>query len=90
MVETKQASKAQIVLTTLRQAVLDGGFEAATLYQELTLKEVEDKLSGIPTFEDQMELLQDEYPCLYFLVSKLLGIDTSEYIEFCRGLVNDG
>jgi hypothetical protein len=48
------------------------------------LKEVEDKLTGLATFEDQMELLQDEYPCLYFLVSNVLGIDTSEYREFCR------
>ena len=36
-----------------------------------------------------MELLQDEYPCLYFLVSDILGIDTSEYIKFCRGLEDD-
>ena len=55
----------------------------------VTLKEVEEKLTGIATFEDQMELLQDEYPCLYFLVSKVLGIDTSEYIEFCRQFDDD-
>ena len=84
MVEANQADKAQIVLTTLRQAESDGSFEEASKRQEVTLKEVEDKLTGLATFEDQIELLQDEYPCLYFLVSNILGIDTSEYIEFCR------
>ena len=53
------------------------------------MKEVEDKLTGLATFEDQMELLQDEYICLYFLVSDVLGIDTSEYIEFCRQFGED-
>ena len=84
MVKATQADKAQIVMTTLRQAESDGTFEKATEQQVVTLKEVEDKLTDLATFEDQMELLQDEYPCLYFLVSNVLGIDTSEYIEFCR------
>ena len=89
MVEANQADKAQIVLTTLRQAESDGSFEKSAEWQEVTFKEVEDKLAGIATFEDQIELLQDEYPCLYFLVSKVLGIDTSEYIEFCRQFEED-
>ena len=84
MVDTKQTAKGEIVMTILRKAETDGTFQGAAEYQEVTLKEVEDKLSGITTFEDQMELLQDEYPCLYFLVSSALGIDTSEYRDFCK------
>ena len=84
MVEANQTNKAQIVLTTLGQAESDGSFKEAAKHQVVTFKEVEDKLIGLSTFEDQMELLQDEYPCLYFLVSNVLGIDPSEYIEFCR------
>ena len=84
MVEATQADKAQIVMTTLRQAESDGSLNKATEDQVVTLKEVEEKLIGLATFEDQMELLQDLYPCLYFLISDVLAIDTSEYIEFCR------
>ena len=55
----------------------------------MTIQEVDEKLSSIATFEHKLELLQDEYPCLYFLVCDILGIDTREYIKFCRGFEND-
>ena len=36
-----------------------------------------------------MELLQEEYTCLYFLVSKIIGNDTSQFMDFCRDFCGD-
>ena len=64
--------------------------EEATRYQDVNFDEVCGKLRALETFEQQIELLQDEYLCLYFLVSLKLEIDTSEYMDFCKGLEDDG
>ena len=91
MVEFKNDNQSKDVLSVYREANQDGSFQSAaifmaTKYQMVTLKEVEGKLSGIVDFEDQLKLLQTEYPCLYFLVCRILKVDTSEYKDFCKQL----
>ena len=90
MVESIQSgNSSQIVINTLKQAEENGSFKKATEYQWVTLDEVLAKLSSFETIEQQIQLLQEEYCCLYFLVSKALGIDTIEYMNFCQSFGDD-
>ena len=73
------------VSTILREAEEDGTLEENTEWQHVDLEEVLQKLSELDEFE-QMHLLESEYICLYYLVCEVKGIDTTEFMEFCRGL----
>ena len=79
MVEAKTEDQSNAAagknIAILREAQKDKSFGEITKRQEVDLNKVEEKLNSIETDKEQLDFLKFEYPCLYFLVCDVRGID---------------
>ena len=76
------------LIKLLKQAISNGEFENATKWQHIDFGRIE-KVFCSMTEDEQFEFLQYEYTCLYFLVCKLDGVNTDEFMEECKALEMD-
>ena len=82
--EDQQNAAAGKNIAILKEAQMDGTFDEITKWQFVDLTKVEEKLNGLETDEEQLDFLKFEYPCLYFQVCDVRGIDCSIFKKFCR------
>ena len=73
------------IISILRKAEGDGTLAEITKWQHVNLDELEKSLSALETLEDQLNLLQAEFICLYFYICDQKAISTAEFEEECKG-----
>ena len=64
----------------------NGDFVEATKNQEVELNDLIDKLKGLSTEHERLDLLSMEYVYHYFLICRVKQIETKEFREFCKNL----
>ena len=82
--EGQQNAAAGKNIAILREAQKEKTFDEITERQVVDLAKVEEKLNGLATDKEQLDFLKFEYPCLYFLVCDVRGIDCQDFKYFCE------